>query len=128
MSVSNSSNLGNATYDLLGQIEDHTVVATWEGVEYDGTSGGLVSSKKLEPDGGGFLADYDLQWVTSLYKRTAPGVNELVPRFPGENASVPGNGNHLEIDGVTYRIANTLKGPFGESLTFDLVNLAKMDR
>jgi hypothetical protein len=126
MSIENSSNLGSATYDLLGQISDHTVVATWEGVEYDGTSGGLVSSKRLDPDGGGFLADYDLQWVTSLYKRTAPGVNELVARFPSENASVPEEGDQLTISGVAYRIERVTKDDFGAGLAFDLVNLAKM--
>lgn len=119
------SNWEAATYDILGMIADHPIPATWNGVEYEGTTGGLISSKKLES--GGFLADYDLQWVTSLWKRTEEGRNELIERFPSENASLPVEGDQLTIAGTAYRIDRITKDDYGAGIQFDLVNVAKME-
>lgn len=120
------TNLDNAVYDLLGMIEDTSVSATWEGVSYEGTSGGLVTTKKLES--GGFLEDFDLVWVTSLWKRRAAGLNELIERFPNGNQSVPEEGDTLTIGGVAYRIERVTRDDFAAGLAFDLVNVAKMER
>jgi len=119
------TNLDSEVYDLLGIIEDRPVTATWNGLDYEGTSGGLVTTKKLEP--GGFLADYDLQWATSLWKRKAPGLNELIERFPDANASLPEDGDTLTIGGVAYRIDKVTGDQLTAGLTFDLVNVAKMN-
>ncbi len=119
------TNLDSAVYDALGMIDDHTIVATWGGVDYDGTTGGLATTKNNIS--GGFLGDYDLIWATSLWKRAAVGVNELIHRFPNSNASTPQEGDRLTIDGTAYRIERIEKDLFTAVISFHLVNVAKMD-
>jgi hypothetical protein len=115
------NNFDAATYDLLGMIEDHPVTATWEGADYEGTTGGIVTSQELEP--GGFLEDYDFKWVTSLQKRAAVGVNELVDRFPG--GTPPAVGDDITINEVDYRVVRLTKDDFGAGIEFALRTVNK---
>lgn len=125
MPVTPGSNLEAATFDLLGMIEDHPIEFTWGGLTIEGTIGGLVTSAKLES--GGLIQDYALQIATSLWKRAEPGSNTLIERFPGQNASLPEEGNQLTAEGVTYRIDRVTQDDYRAGIQLDLVNVAKME-
>lgn len=114
------TNLESATYDLLGMILDHPVTAEFEGEEYEGTAGGIITSQELEP--GGFVEDFDYSWVTSLKKRVSRHVDELEDRFPDEPPAV---GDDLTIDGVEYRIVRTTMDDYGAGVQFDLRTVNK---
>lgn len=116
------TNRDSATYDLLGMIEDHPVTFTWDGDEYEGTIGTLTKTEQLQE--GGFLGDFDLVLVTSILKRTAAGVNELVPRF--DENELPAIGDTVVIeDPVTevdtsYRVELVRRDEYGAGIHLGL--------
>lgn len=102
--------------DAIALINGGPEVATWEGDDYDGMIGPLISTKPNVS--GGFLPEFDLSWTTSLQKLNE--AKELVPRFLDD--LLPVEGDLLTVREVDYRIERVTKDPFLSMVQFDLVN------
>lgn len=102
--------------DAIAIIGGGSEDATWDGADYTGVVGALVTTK---PNGeGGFLPEYDLSWSTSIQKLNDAG--ELVSRFTDDE--LPTEGETLTIRDINYRIERVTTDPFETMIQFDLVN------
>lgn len=107
--------------DLCGVIEDVPVVFTFEAVEYQGTRGALITTRKSVEGG---IFDEPALTITSCRKKVNSS-GKLVDRF----ASEPGLQQVLSSvggeEGRDYRIVRIHEDEFGMGVQWDCESVNK---